>query len=471
MSSPTSGPRNRIRQLTDLTVVVIAIRHGSVKLRFTAFGLYYPVFLSLLIPPQSAHCTADSMNSSQVSASALSTLPPVVSEELQSLSRSGELANVMDQLDEDEEFLADVDWPASPPPPQGPLVTSASASTPVSSSQAPQATQNSSLSRSASPSGSQGSTLAGNPQWDPVSMEILAKAVLNRNPNHAPNNSAKASVWEPIYQEYKEACRRKRLPFRELSATKKKWRDMVKKRRGRDQLNARSTGGAEATSVTEKLIDDFIATEGVNTAAASRSLPSTPTPRRRRRFVELPVDRDRQQFAEIASNTGGGDPAARPLTAPSERASQEDSATSESGDDRVDMQARKRPRNTTADVLSSIAEGMEIHRQHERSFRDRQLRFMEESLKAQMELSKAQLNIETRGQTEIQTKMESLDNRMRASQEQTDRLESMVSTMMSMIRSNAAAGPSCGQRHRRSSRSRSSSRTDVYNGFEPSSEQ
>ena len=48
------------------------------------------------------------MNSSQVSASALSTLPPVVSEELQSLSRSGELANVMDQLDEDEEFVADV---------------------------------------------------------------------------------------------------------------------------------------------------------------------------------------------------------------------------------------------------------------------------------------------------------------------------------------------------------------------------
>ncbi|SYW86302.1 uncharacterized protein UBRO2_06022 [Ustilago bromivora] len=240
------------------------------------------------------------MSSSQVTASALSTLPPVVSEELQLLSRSGELANVMDQLDEDEEFLADVDWPANPPPPQGPL----------------------------------GSTLAGNPQWDPVSMEILAKAVLNRNPNHAPNNSAKASVWEPIYQEYKAACRQKRLPFRELSATKKKWRDMVKKRRGRDQLNARSTGGVEATSVTEKLIDDFIATEGVNTAAARRSLPSTPTPRRRRRFVELPVDRDRQQFAEIASNTGGGDPAARPLTTPSERASQEDSHTPQTSEDK-----------------------------------------------------------------------------------------------------------------------------------------
>ena len=310
------------------------------------------------------------MNSSQVSASALSTLPPVVSEELQSLSRSGELANVMDQLDEDEEFVADVNWPASPPPPpQGPLVTSASASTPVSSSQAPQAIQNCSLSRSASLSGSQGSTLAGNPQWDPVSMEILAKAVLNRNPNHAPNNSAKASVWEPIYQEYKAACRRKRLPFRELSATKKKWRDMVKKRRERHQLNARSTGGVGTTSVTEKLIDDFIATEGVNTAAARRSLPSTPTPRRRRHFVELPVDRDRQQFAEIACNTGDGGPAARSLTTPSERASQEHSVTSESGDDRVDMQVRKRPRNTTADVLSLIAGGMEIHRQHERSFR------------------------------------------------------------------------------------------------------
>ncbi|KAJ1031400.1 hypothetical protein NDA13_001794 [Ustilago tritici] len=411
------------------------------------------------------------MNSSQVTASALSTLPPVVSEELQSLSRSGELANVMDQLEEDEEFLADIDWPANLPPPQGPLVTSASASTPVSSSQAPQAIQNSSLSHSASLFGSQGLTLMGNPQWDSVSMEILAKAVLNRNPNHAPNNSAKASVWEPNYQEYKAACRQKHLPFRELSATKKKWRDMVKKRREQHQLNARSTGGVGTTSVTEKLIDDFIATEGVNTAAARQSLPSTPTPRHRHHFVELPVDRDRQQFAEIASNTRDGGPAARPLTTPSERASQEHLVTSESGDDRVDMQVRKQPRNTTADVLSSIAEGMEIHQQHERSFRDRQLRFMEESLKAQMELSKAQLNVQTRGQTEIQTKMELLDNRMRASQEQTDRLESMVSTMMGMIRSNAAAGLSCGQRHRRSSRSRSSSHTGVYNGFEPSSEQ
>ncbi|SAM84657.1 uncharacterized protein UBRO_20840 [Ustilago bromivora] len=310
------------------------------------------------------------MNSSQVTAFALSTLPPVVSEELQSFSCSGELANVMDQVDEDEEFLADVNWPASPSLLQGPLVTSASASTPVSSSQGPQAIQNSSLSRSASQSGSQGSTLTGNPQWDLVSMEILAKAVLNRNPNHAPNNSAKAS----------------------------KRHDMVKKRREQYQLNACSTGGVETTSVIEKLIDDFIATEGVNTAAARRSLPRVPTPRRRRCFVELPVVRDRQQFAEIASNTGDGDPAARPLTTPSERASQEHSVTSESGDDRVDMQVRKRPRNITADVLSSIAEGMEIHRQHERSFRGRQLRFMEESLKAQMELSKAQLNIQTRGQ-------------------------------------------------------------------------
>ncbi|SOV02957.1 uncharacterized protein UDID_18091 [Ustilago sp. UG-2017a] len=250
-----------------------------------------------------------SMNSSQVTAFALSTLPPVVSEELQSLSCSGELANVMDQVDEDEEFLADVNWPASPSPLQGPL----------------------------------GSTLTGNPQWDLVSMEILAKAVLNRNPNHAPNNSAKAS-----------------------------------KRREQHQLNACSTGGVETTSVIEKLIDDFIATEGVNTAAARPSLPSMPTSRRRRRFVELLVVRDRQQFAEIASNTGDGDPAARSLTTPSERASQEHSVTSESGDDRVDMQVRKRLRNITAEVLSSIAEGMEIHRQHERSFRGRQLRFMEE---------------------------------------------------------------------------------------------
>ncbi|KAJ1031323.1 hypothetical protein NDA18_002539 [Ustilago nuda] len=289
------------------------------------------------------------MNSSQVAASALSTLAPVVSEELQSLSRSGKLANVMDQVDQNEEFLADVDWPANPPPPQGPLVTSASASTPVSSSQAPQAIQNSSLSRSASLSGSQGSTLTGNPQWDPVSMETLAKAVLNRNPNHARNNSAKASVWEPIYQEYKAACRKKRLPFRELSATKKKWRDMVKKRRGRHQLNARSTGGVGTTSVTEKLIDDFIATEGVNTAAARRSLPSTPTPRCRRRFVELPVDRDRQQLAEIARNTGDGGPAARSLTTPNERASQEHSVTSESGDDRVGMQ--------TASIHGRITQG------------------------------------------------------------------------------------------------------------------
>ncbi|SPC62616.1 uncharacterized protein UHOD_11561 [Ustilago sp. UG-2017b] len=257
------------------------------------------------------------MNSSQVTAFALSTLPPVVSEELQSLSCSGELANVMDQVDEDEEFLANVNWPASPSPLQGPLVTSTSASTPVSSSQGPQAIQNSSLSRSASQSRSQGSTLTGNPQWDLVSMEILAKAVLNRNPNHAPNNSAKASVWEPIYQEYKAA---------------------LKKRREQQQLNACSTGGVETTSVIEKLIDDFIATEGVNTAAARRSLPSMPTPRHRRRFVELLVVRDRQQFAEIASNTGDGDPAARSLTTPSERASQEHSVVSESGDDRVDMQ-------------------------------------------------------------------------------------------------------------------------------------
>ena len=280
-----------------------------------------------------------------------------------------------------------------------------------------------------SPIPSQVSMSNGATHWDQRSMEILAKAVLAHNPNLCKNNADRGAAWEDIIREFNATASIYSLPVRDGSGIKQKFRDMVRRRRRRDAMNTWATGIVEFTSEHEALLDKYIRSEDNRASTRGQGRKRRPTIVEERNNVE----RERQHFAEISARVRKS-PASRSMLTMRERSMASQSGASESGEEILEPHIRKRSRvNTTADVLMSMAESSERHRQDERSYRDRYLELLRDQANVQTELTRSQLDLNTLIHTDFKTKMASLEEKLRHSESQTSRMESMLSSMMGML--------------------------------------
>lgn len=363
-----------------------------------------------LVTPQTLHVRPRkqhpaTMNGSSDTPFELNHLPPPLRGPLMSLSNSGGVNTIAIPGDSDDETQREssVRWPSTPVRSQAPSVYS---------SQASQAIQSS----FESPAPSQSSDRLGTQaQWDRRSMEILIKAVISHNPNLARTNSDRKNAWSNAITKFNTVCAMEGLPERSERAIKIKFGHVVDHRKKRNDINIRASGVVEFTSEYEALLDEFIESEAYQ-------------PRKRAGKVPAPaVELDREELAQMASDARQT-PASRSMSTMSQRRrSHTQSQASESdGDHSFDQQLRKRRKNTTAEAFAALTESTERYREFEQDFKLQQLNLLKVQTEAQTQLSQATLEHNTRIQTELQSKISMLKDQGR-------RMESMMSSMMSML--------------------------------------
>lgn len=279
-------------------------------------------------------------------------------------------------------------------------------------------------------------------------MEILIKAIVTNNPNLCRGKCLQTAAWDEVCDEFNWASRQHELPQCPPRGIKSKWRQMVAARKQRVRVNTQASGIRELTDEYEELLDEYIETESLvsssgrsssntNTAADDCEQMAQDAARGSETPVPCPSSRASQQPSQLTTPT----PASRSMTSLRHRHSSQSfsqaGSDSEGNGSFSSALSWKQARHTAASAIAKFAEATERFRESEREYRMQHLQVVRMQAEASIELSKSQVQQNSRVSTELHDKIgnleeyqERFEGRIRENQKC---LEDMFATLLSRL--------------------------------------